>query len=122
MVATDHLDFWPICAKQRMMSVFYLTGHGITAKQREEILAVAHKFLISGGRQRVEMIHSPHFAATPELGGVDASRPDWREQFDINSERVPLWRSSGGCGCGPNQWPRRCPSSSGVARLAGRDD
>ena len=38
--------------------------------------------------------------------------PDWREQFDINSERASLWRLGAPAWMrlqGPNQWPRSLP-------------
>ena len=97
--ATDHLDFLAdLREAAHDVGFFYLTGHGITAKQCEEILAVAHKFfdLPEAAKLEVEMIHSPHFRGYTRTGReLTRGRPDWREQFDINSERAP----QPGCGC-----------------------
>ena len=115
--ATDHLDFLAdLREAAHDVGFFYLTGHGIIAKQHEEILAVAHKFfdLPEAAKLEVEMIHSPHFRGYTRTGReLTRGRPDWREQFDINSERC---RSGGpalrpGCGCkAPINGRDRCPS------------
>lgn len=79
------------------------------------ILAVARKFfdLPEAAKLEVEMIHSPHFRGYTKTGReLTRGRPDWREQFDINSERVPLWRLGAPAWMrlqGPNQWPRSLP-------------
>jgi len=92
--ATDHLDFLAdLREAAHDVGFFYLTGHGITARQCEEILAVARKFfdLPEAAKLEVEMIHSPHFRGYTRTGReLTRGRPDWREQFDINSERAPL--------------------------------
>ena len=86
--ATDHLDFLAdLRVAAHDLGFFYLTGHGITAKQCEEILAVARKFfdLPEAAKLEVEMIHSPHFRGYTRTGReLTRGRPDWREQFDIN--------------------------------------
>ena len=114
--ATDHLDFLAdLREAAHDVGFFYLTGHGITARQCEEILAVARKFfdLPEAAKLEVEMIHSPHFRGYTRTGReLTRGRPDWREQFDINSERAPLWRLGAPAWMrlqGPNQWPRSLP-------------
>jgi isopenicillin N synthase-like dioxygenase len=94
---------------------FYLTGHGIAAKQCEEVLAVARRFfnLPEAAKLEVEMIRSPHFRGYTRAGReLTRGLPDWREQFDINSERVPLWRPGAPAWMrlqGLNQWPCSLP-------------
>jgi isopenicillin N synthase-like dioxygenase len=94
---------------------FYLIGHGITTKQCEGVLTVAREFfdLPEEAKLAVEMIHSPHFRGYTRAGReLTQGRPDWREQFDINSERTPVWRPGAPAWMrlqGPNQWPQSLP-------------
>jgi isopenicillin N synthase-like dioxygenase len=113
---TDHQNFLADLRKAAHdVGFFYLTGHGIAAKQCEEVLAVACRFfaLPEAAKLEVEMIRSPHFRGYTRAGQeLTRGRPDWREQFDINSERVPLWRPGAPAWMrlqGPNQWPRSLP-------------
>lgn len=94
---------------------FYLMGHGIPDQQCEEIRAVARKFfaLPDADKLAVEMIHSPHFRGYTRAGReLTRGRPDWREQFDINSERPLTWQPGEPAWKrlqGPNQWPPSLP-------------
>ena len=85
--ATDHLDFLAdLRVAAHDVGFFDLAGHGITAKQCEEILAVARKFfdLPESAKLEVEMIHSPHFRGYTRAGReLTRGRPDWREQFTL---------------------------------------
>jgi isopenicillin N synthase-like dioxygenase len=93
-----------------------LTGHGITAKQCEETLAVARKFfdLPEAAKLEVEMIHSPHFRGYTRAGReltrvvpIGASN---------STSTANVCRSGGpalqpGCGCKvPINGRDRCPS------------
>jgi isopenicillin N synthase-like dioxygenase len=90
--ATDHLNFLAdLREAAHDVGFFYLTGHGITAKQCEEVLVVARRFftLPEAAKLEVEMIHSPHFRGYTRAGReLTRGRPDWREQFDINRDRA----------------------------------
>ena len=114
--ASGYLDFLAdLREAAHNVGFFYLTGHGITTKQCAETLAVARKFfdLPEAAKLEVEMIRSPHFRGYTRAGWeLTRGRPDWREQFDINSERDPLWRPGAPAWMrlqGPNQWPRSLP-------------
>lgn len=114
--AADRTDFLAELREAAHNSgFFYLIGHGITAKQCEDSLAVARKFfdLPESAKLAVEMIHSPHFRGYTRAGReLTRGRPDWREQFDINSERASVWRPGAPAWMrlqGPNQWPQSMP-------------
>ena len=105
--ATDHLDFLAdLREAAHDVGFFYLAGHGITARQCEEILAVARKCfdLPESAKFEVEMIHSPHFRGYTRAGReLTRGRPDWREQFDINRTQNSTVSSF----CGPTPISRR---------------
>jgi isopenicillin N synthase-like dioxygenase len=94
---------------------FYLTGHGIEARASVEVLSVARKFfaLPEPDKLAVEMVHSPHFRGYTRQGGeLTRGERDWREQFDIASERDAIWRPGLPAWMrlqGPNQWPHALP-------------
>ncbi|WP_036260646.1 isopenicillin N synthase family dioxygenase [Methylocapsa aurea] len=99
----------------RDVGFFYLAGHGVEAEQNAEILSIARRFfaLPEKAKQAVEMIHSPHFRGYARAGAeITRGRADWREQFDINSEREAVWRPGAPAWMrlqGPNQWPAALP-------------
>ncbi|ACT07465.1 2OG-Fe(II) oxygenase [Dickeya chrysanthemi Ech1591] len=100
----------------RETGFFYLTHHGVDPElqQRVQWLSRAFFSLSDAEKQRVAMIHSPHFRGYT-LAGAERTRsePDWREQFDIGAERPPLRLLSGDPAWrrlqGPNQWPASLP-------------
>jgi isopenicillin N synthase-like dioxygenase len=94
---------------------FYLTGHGIDARTCAEVLAVAGAFFALPEEEKlaVEMVHSPHFRGYTRAGGeFTRGERDWREQFDVNSEREAIWRPGLPAWMrlqGPNLWPPALP-------------
>lgn len=95
---------------------FYLSGHGVDPALIDEVLAVAKRFfaLPLEEKLKVEMVRSPHFRGYNRAGREQTrGAPDWREQFDINTESrafplehdTPAWRRLQG----PNQWPESLP-------------
>ncbi len=94
---------------------FYVTGHGIEARLTDEVLSVAGRFfaLPEAEKLAVEMVHSPHFRGYTRPGGeLTRGERDWREQFDINTERDAIWRPGLPAWMrlqGPNQWPPALP-------------
>ncbi|SLM62524.1 MULTISPECIES: isopenicillin N synthase family dioxygenase [Dickeya] len=100
----------------RETGFFYLTNHGVdpTLQQRVQQLSRAFFALPDEEKQRVAMIHSPHFRGYNRAGAERTrSEPDWREQFDIGAERAPLRLLSGDPAWrrlqGPNLWPAALP-------------
>jgi isopenicillin N synthase-like dioxygenase len=99
----------------RDIGFFYLVGHGVEARENAAILDLARAFfaLPEAWKLAVEMVHSPHFRGYARAGAeITRGGRDWREQFDINSEREALWRSGDPAWMrlqGPNQWPPTPP-------------
>ncbi|MDX5629154.1 MULTISPECIES: isopenicillin N synthase family oxygenase [unclassified Brenneria] len=100
----------------RDVGFFYLVHHGIDTAQLQRVQQLAKAFfaLSEAEKQRVAMIHSPHFRGYNRAGAeLTRSQPDWREQFDIGAERPalhllahdPAWRRLQG----PNLWPAALP-------------
>jgi isopenicillin N synthase-like dioxygenase len=95
---------------------FYLTGHGIEPAACEEVMSVAREFFALEETEKlaVEMVHSPHFRGYTRAGGeLTRGAQDWREQFDIASERDAIWRPGMPAWMrlqGPNQWPQALPA------------
>ncbi|PWC14408.1 2-oxobutyrate oxidase [Brenneria roseae subsp. americana] len=100
----------------RDVGFFYLTHHGIDAVLQQRLQQLSRDFfaLPAEEKQRVAMIHSPHFRGYNRAGSeLTLSQPDWREQFDIGAERPaltlsetdPRWRRLQG----PNLWPTALP-------------
>jgi len=104
-----------LASAARDFGFFYLTGHGVEAAQCAGILATARRFfaLPEADKRAVEMVHSPHFRGYARAGAeITRGGRDWREQFDINSEREKLWRPGDPAWMrlqGPNQWPASLP-------------
>lgn len=104
-----------LCDVAHEVGFFYLTGHGVEARLLDEVLAVARKFfaLPVDDKLAVEMVRSPHFRGYTRPGGeLTRGERDWREQFDIASERDAIWRPGLPAWMrlqGPNQWPPALP-------------
>jgi isopenicillin N synthase-like dioxygenase len=95
-----------------------LTGHGAGEALEAGVLKAARDFfaLLASDKAALHMIHSPHFRGYTAAGGeITRGERDWREQFDIGSERPVLvgaasdtfepWRRLQG----PNLWPEALP-------------
>jgi isopenicillin N synthase-like dioxygenase len=90
----------------------YLVGHGVAAGDCRELFGLARGFFSLPEREknRVGMIHSPHFRGYSGIGGeVTNGNVDAREQLDFGFEQSarsvppgapPYLRLDG-----PNQWP-----------------
>lgn len=98
----------------RDLGFFYLTGHGLSLAQQQQVLSLARQFfaLPAAAKAQVQMIHSPHFRGYSAMASeVTAGQPDQREQFDIMAEDVAPdtlqapWQGL----IGPNQWPPALP-------------
>lgn len=73
----------------RNVGFFYLTHHSIPETLQQQ--ARAFFALPDDEKQRVAMIHSPHFRGYNRAGAeLTRNQPDWREQFDIGAERAAL--------------------------------
>jgi isopenicillin N synthase-like dioxygenase len=94
---------------------FYLTGHGIPDAVTARAFTEAERFftLPDEDKQRVAMLHSPHFRGWNRTGGeLTRGRVDWREQIDLAAERdrwtdpeAPAYMRLEG----PNLWPAAQP-------------
>ena len=95
---------------------FYLTGHGISEQENDDLLSVAKQFfaLPESARKAIEIKHSPHFRGYTILGDERTQgKSDWRDQIDIGVEEAalqlteddPPWMRLRG----PNQWPKELP-------------
>lgn len=97
------------------VGLFYITGHGIDPDEGRLVLTAARDFfaLPIEDKLSVEMIHSPHFRGYTRAGGeLTRNQRDWREQFDVASERAAVWRPGDPAWMrlqGPNQWPSALP-------------
>ncbi|MDR3434951.1 MAG: isopenicillin N synthase family oxygenase [Rouxiella aceris] len=100
----------------RDIGFFYLINHGVDHSLLAQVQNQSRAFfsLPTQEKEQVAMIHSPHFrgynrAASERTRG----QPDWREQFDLGAERLPIrqhddlpaWTRLQG----PNQWPASLP-------------
>lgn len=100
----------------RELGFFYLSGHGVSPRLEQDVLAVARDFFAGpqAEKERVAMIHSPHFRGYTRAGGeLTRGKPDWREQFDVMREALASGRDDGDQPWrrlhGPNQWPATLP-------------
>ncbi|WUV61245.1 isopenicillin N synthase family oxygenase [Streptomyces sp. NBC_01478] len=91
---------------------FYVTGHGVPASVRDEILHAARAFfaLPVEPRLEIENLNSPQFRGYTRTGTeYTAGSADWREQIDIGPEceAIPTGPEDPDCLrlVGPNQWP-----------------
>ncbi|MGJ8526483.1 Validamycin A dioxygenase [Halomonadaceae bacterium LMG 33818] len=105
----------------REVGFFYLTGHGVSTEQVEEIETVAKRFfaLPQAQKDAIRMANSPHFRGYTATGHeITRQRPDRREQIDIGVELpaleetpdLPVWKRLQG----PNQWPAELPELKDV--------
>ncbi|PJZ02649.1 2-oxobutyrate oxidase [Pantoea rodasii] len=100
----------------RDVGFFYLINHGINPQLLQNVPSITQAFfaLPDEEKQRVSMIHSPHFRGY-NRAGVEYTREqrDQREQFDIGAERVALALQAGDPAWkrlqGPNLWPEALP-------------
>ncbi|MQT12016.1 isopenicillin N synthase family dioxygenase [Segnochrobactrum spirostomi] len=103
-------------AAARDYGFFYLVGHGIPAALEADVVAASRRFfaLPQADKLAIEMVNSPHFRGYTRAGfELTRGRRDWREQFDVNTERAareigpdtPPWARLQG----PNQWPAALP-------------
>ncbi|MBK0090803.1 isopenicillin N synthase family oxygenase [Erwinia sp. S59] len=100
----------------RDVGFFYLINHGINPQLLQNVKSITQAFfaLPDEEKQRVSMIHSPHFRGY-NRAGVEYTREqrDQREQFDIGAERVALTLQAGDPAWkrlqGPNLWPEALP-------------
>lgn len=94
---------------------FYLTGHGVSARLVDEVLAAARRLfaLSAADKDAIAMVRSPHFRGFTRLGGeLTGGLTDWREQIDIGPERQTISSGQGPAYMwlqGPNQWPAAVP-------------
>ena len=95
---------------------FFLTGHGISQHQNDELMAAAKQFfaLPESARKSIEIKHSPHFRGYTILGDERTQgKSDWRDQLDIGVEEPALQLKDDDPPYlrlrGPNQWPSELP-------------
>ncbi|MCK8784285.1 isopenicillin N synthase family oxygenase [Roseomonas sp. NAR14] len=116
-LTADRADFLRrLRATARDIGFFYLAGHGIDRDEMDTVLAISRRFfaLPEAEKRKVQMIHSPHFRGYNQAGlELTRGREDWREQFDIHSEREALPRTPDAPAWtrlqGPNLWPEALP-------------
>jgi len=100
----------------RDVGFFYLTGHGISATQIDDLFALSKRFfeLPLDEKLKIEMIRSPQFRGYTRVAGERTKGlADWREQLDFGVEReaipqgsgIPAWTQLQG----PNLWPDALP-------------
>lgn len=100
----------------RDIGFFYLINHGVDPTLLSQVQHVSRTFfsLPQQDKDRVAMVNSQHFrgynrAASERTRG----QPDWREQFDLGAERVPILQTEASPAWsrlqGPNQWPETLP-------------
>ncbi|MFE9355008.1 isopenicillin N synthase family dioxygenase [Streptomyces olivaceoviridis] len=95
---------------------FYVTGHGVPAPLRDEVLSEARAFFALPEERRLEIenLNSPQFRGYTRTGTeYTAGSADWREQIDIGPEREALALGPDDPDylrlIGPNQWPSALP-------------
>lgn len=100
----------------REIGFFYLINHGVSPELQQAVQDEARKFfsLSDSEKQKVAMIHSPHFRGYNRAASeLTRGKPDWREQFDLGAERPALPASENEPGWqrlqGPNLWPESLP-------------
>ncbi|MDV6316368.1 isopenicillin N synthase family dioxygenase [Idiomarina sp. HP20-50] len=116
--ATEREDFIAELGKAaRDVGFFYLEDHGISLTEQVKILDMTKAFFRLDGdaKERVQMIHSPHFRGySANYSELTAGKRDRREQFDIMDELPAMERSTTVHEwqnlIGPNQWPQQLPA------------
>jgi isopenicillin N synthase-like dioxygenase len=101
----------------RDIGFFYLINHGISPELQQAVQDEAQQFfaLPDAEKQKVAMIHSPHFRGYNRAASeLTRGKPDWREQFDIGAELPALSVNETQPGWlrlqGPNLWPESLPT------------
>lgn len=104
----------------RTYGFFYLSGHGVSDQLQKDIVAISKRFfaLPQADKVAVEMVHSPHFRGYTRAGGERTrGQADWREQFDVGTERRTVVQNAATPWTrlqGPNQWPDALPDLKSV--------
>ncbi|RWB10116.1 MAG: isopenicillin N synthase family oxygenase [Mesorhizobium sp.] len=100
----------------RDVGFFYLSGHGISASEIDDVLDASRRFfaLPQADKLAIEMVKSQQFRGYTRAGGeLTKGAADWREQLDIGVERQPIAQGPGIAPWtrlqGPNQWPSALP-------------
>ncbi|RUW63718.1 isopenicillin N synthase family oxygenase [Mesorhizobium sp. M7A.F.Ca.US.008.03.1.1] len=100
----------------RDVGFFYLSGHGISALEIDDVLDASRRFfaLPEADKLAIEMVKSQQFRGYTRAGGeLTKGAADWREQLDIGVERQPIAQGPGIAPWtrlqGPNQWPSALP-------------
>ncbi|MDF3214334.1 isopenicillin N synthase family oxygenase [Mesorhizobium sp. M7A.F.Ca.CA.001.09.2.1] len=100
----------------RDVGFFYLSGHGISAPEIDDVLDASRRFfaLPEADKLAIEMVKSQQFRGYTRAGGeLTKGAADWREQLDIGVERQPVAQGPGIAPWtrlqGPNQWPSALP-------------
>ncbi|MER9303442.1 isopenicillin N synthase family oxygenase [Mesorhizobium sp. M0496] len=100
----------------RDVGFFYLSGHGISASEIDDVLDASRRFfaLPEADKLAIEMVKSQQFRGYTRAGGeLTKGAADWREQLDIGVERQPIQQGPGIAPWtrlqGPNQWPQALP-------------
>ncbi|RWC30609.1 isopenicillin N synthase family oxygenase [Mesorhizobium sp.] len=100
----------------RDVGFFYLSGHGISATEIDDVLDASRRFfaLPEADKLAIEMVKSQQFRGYTRAGGeLTKGAADWREQLDIGVERQPIPQGPGIAPWtrlqGPNQWPQALP-------------
>lgn len=89
-VAQDSVQLGHILAAAHDVGVFYVTGHGIPQPPTPGILDMARRLLALPAEQlrEIDNVQSPQSRGYSRVGAEQTGgRPDWREQFDVGSER-----------------------------------
>ncbi|AZO41678.1 isopenicillin N synthase family oxygenase [Mesorhizobium sp. M7D.F.Ca.US.005.01.1.1] len=100
----------------RDVGFFYLSGHGISASEIDDVLDASRRFfgLPQADKLAIEMVKSQQFRGYTRAGGeLTKGAADWREQLDIGVERQSIAQGPGIAPWtrlqGPNQWPSALP-------------
>ncbi|MFD2058366.1 isopenicillin N synthase family dioxygenase [Mesorhizobium calcicola] len=115
--ASEHRTFLlDLRTAARDVGFFYLSGHGISASEIDEVLDASRRFfaLPEADKLAIEMVKSSQFRGYTRAGGeLTKGAADWREQLDIGVERLPIPQGPGIAPWtrlqGPNQWPSALP-------------
>ena len=115
--ASEHRTFLlDLRTAARDVGFFYLSGHGISASETDEVLDASRRFfaLPETDKLAIEMVKSSQFRGYTHAGGeLTKGAADWREQLDIGVERQPIPQGPGIAPWtrlqGPNQWPSALP-------------
>lgn len=115
--ASEHRTFLlDLRTAARDVGFFYLSGHGISASETDEVLDASRRFfaLPEADKLAIEMVKSSQFRGYTRAGGeLTRGAADWREQLDIGVERQPIPQGPGIAPWtrlqGPNQWPSALP-------------